>query len=477
MKVSTEKLPESQILMTIEIEPERLDQARHKAVRKLAPKARVPGFRPGKAPENMVRQYFGEERVLDEALDIVVPDAYREALESDESIYPVARPRLVVETTEPLVVKATIPVRPTIELGDYQSLRVEIAPIEVSEERVEETLTLLRRRVATLEPVERPIAWGDVVRMEVEGKVGDVDVLVNKQEAEVRLEEDRDVLFPGFEEEILGHGKGETVEFDLDVPENITDERFSGKKVRFVATIQEIKEEVLPELDDEFVKQVGEGFETVDALRERIRADIEKAEGEQREQGWHDELLGKLVGQATIEYPPVMVDAEIDRLLHDQGVHPEREEDMARYLAMIGKSAEELKEEMKPVAEERLRRSLVLAQVSIAENIEVEAREVAAEIDRMIASAGAQGQQLRQLFQSEGGIDTVQRNLMTRKTLSRLVEIATEGAYGRPPDVEEPTPAPAEDAEDGESAEDAEAAEEPTAEAPPAEEAERAKEE
>ena len=119
MKVSTERIPEAQIVMTIEVEAERLDKARDKAIRKLSPKAKLPGFRPGKAPANMVRQYFGEERILDEALDLLVPDVYKEAVEADDSIEPIARPRLVVETTDPLVVKATIPVRPTVTLGDY----------------------------------------------------------------------------------------------------------------------------------------------------------------------------------------------------------------------------------------------------------------------------------------------------------------------------------------------------------------------
>src|SRR5437899_11879279 len=117
-------MPESQVLMTIEVEQERLDDARGKALRKLAPRAKVPGFRPGKAPESMIRRYFGEERILDEALDSLLPSVYREAVEADQSIDPIARPRLVIETTEPLVVKATIPVRPTVELGDYHSVRV-----------------------------------------------------------------------------------------------------------------------------------------------------------------------------------------------------------------------------------------------------------------------------------------------------------------------------------------------------------------
>ena len=171
MKVSTEKIPDAQILMTIEVDDARLDEARTKAVKKLSPKAKVPGFRPGKAPPHMVRQYFGEERILDEALDALVPVLYREAVEADESIVPIARPQLVVETTEPLVVKATIPVRPTIELGDYTSVRVTTEAVDVEESRVDETLLALRRRAATLEPTERGITWRDVVRIDVEGTV------------------------------------------------------------------------------------------------------------------------------------------------------------------------------------------------------------------------------------------------------------------------------------------------------------------
>ncbi|HXK34133.1 MAG TPA: hypothetical protein VNM91_08995, partial [Dehalococcoidia bacterium] len=156
----------------------------------------------------------------------------------------------------------------------------------------------------------------------------------------------------------------------------------------------------------------------------------------------------KLIEQATIEFPPVMVESEIDRMLHDQGVHPEHEEDMARYLSMIGRTAEELHEELKPIAEARIRRSLVLAQAAIAEGIEVSEAEVDAELERMVAGAGPQGEQLRQVFGSETGRDTMRRNILTRKTLSRLVEIATEGKFGgqqAQPEApaEAPPPAPA----------------------------------
>jgi trigger factor len=437
LKVSTEKIPESQVLMTIEVEPERLDAAREKALRKLAPKAKVPGFRPGKAPKNMVLNYFGEERVLDEALDVLVPDIYREALEADESIDAIARPRLVVETTDPLVVKATIPVRPTVELGDYLSVRVAIEPVAVDESRVDETVQVLRKRASTLEPIERAITWQDVIRIDVLGSV-EGEKMVDQKDIEIQLSEDRDVLFAGFEEALLGHKKGDAVEFTLTVPEEIKSEKFAGKQCDFVVNIAETKEEILPELDEAFVKAVGEGFESLDALRVRIREDIEKAEEQQRDNRYHDQILTKLVELATIEFPPVMLDVEIDRIIRDQAQQIGAGENLEGYLSAIGKTAEEAREELRPVADTRLRRSLVLSQLTGAENIEVADEEIEAEIEKMTESAGQQSAQLRQLFDSENGRDTIRRNLMTRKTLDRLVEIATQdgGAVAdKPADV------------------------------------------
>ncbi|HET6615095.1 MAG TPA: trigger factor, partial [Dehalococcoidia bacterium] len=241
MKISTEKIPEAQIVMTIEVESERLDKAREKAVRKLSPKAKVPGFRPGKAPAAMVRRYFGEERILDEALDDLVPDVYREAMEQEQEIVPIARPRLVVETTEPLVVKATIPVRPTVELGDYQSVRVATEEVSVEESRVDDTLVALQRRAATLEPVEREIGWRDIVRLDVQATV-DGETLIEQQEAEIQLVEGHDVLFDGFEEQLLGKKKDDEFDFDLATPDTLQDPKFAGKQAQFRVKILDTKE-------------------------------------------------------------------------------------------------------------------------------------------------------------------------------------------------------------------------------------------
>ena len=424
MKVSTEKIPESQIRMTIEVEPERLEAARAKALRKLAPRAKVPGFRPGKAPEAMLRRYLGEERILDEALDALVPVLYREAVQADESIIPIARPRLEIETMEPLVVTATIPVRPTVELGDYHAIRVETEPITVDEPRVDETLEALRKRAATLEPADRELRWGDVVSMDVLGEV-EGEKLVDQQDVEVQLQEDRDVLFPGFEEELLGHRKAEEVSFELAVPESVRDEKFKGKQCRFTVNIKEIKEEVLPALDDEFAKLAGDGYESLDALRDRIRTDIREYEEQQQKARQQEQIVDQLVEASKVEFPPVMLDAEVDRMVHDQAGHVEEGRGLEAYLAAIGKTEDQVREDFRPVADTRLRRSLVLTEVSEAEKIDVTDEEVDAEVERLSASAGAQAEQLRQLFGGEEARRTIRRNLLTRKTLDRLTEIGT----------------------------------------------------
>jgi len=443
VKVSTEKIPESQVVMTIEVESERLDAARDKALRKLAPRAKVPGFRPGKAPDAMLRRYLGEERILDEALDALVPVVYREAVEADESIDPIARPRLVIETTEPLVVKATIPVRPTIELGDYTAVRVEPQTVEVDEERVEQTLQTLRERSATLEPSEHEIRWNDVVTFDLQSSVGEKK-FIDQQDVQVQLTEERDVLFPGFEEELIGHAKGETVEFELPVPEEVKSEEIAGKQAHFTVAIKETKEEVLPALDDEFAKLVGDGYDTVDALRERIRADIRRYEEDQRDHRYQDEALTKLTEQATIEYPPVMLEGEVDRMVHDQAGHIEEGRGLEAYLAALGKTEEQVREEFRPIADARLRRSLILTEVSDAEKIDVTPQDVEDEIDRMCAAAGAQASRMRELFSREEGRESIRRNLLTRKTLDRLVEIATQDLA--PEARRTPAPVPAADA-------------------------------
>ena len=433
MKVSTKRIPESQIVLQIEVDDARLEKAMESAYRRLAAKTRIPGFRPGKVPRAVLERHLGEETILYEAIDHLLPDAYREALEQEE-IDPIDQAAYELVTERPLVAKFTVPVRPSVDLGDYASLRVPREPVAVEPERVQEGLEALRHRYATLEPVTRPIAWNDIVRADIHGAV-DGTVIAQEDDAEFQLLEGRAVSLPGFADALIDHEKGDEFEFEVTVPEDATEERLRGQQASYRVRIKEVKQQILPELDDEFAREVGEGFPDLQALRSRIQEDLRRAFEEEEEHRYHDRILEALVERTQLEYPPVLVKRETERMLRQQagesrapGGQPgagTRSGDLERYLEQLGKSEEEVRAELRPLAETRVRRSLVLSQVQEAEDIQVTDAEVEAEIDRLTSGTGEQADEVRRLFSSNGAKESLRNSLVTRKTLERLAQIAS----------------------------------------------------
>jgi trigger factor len=430
VRVSAQKLPDSQVVLEIEVEPERVEKALDRAYRQLVTRTRVPGFRPGKAPRAMLERYLGRDALMRQALDRLVPEVYQEAARQ-EDVEPIDLAELEVVTTEPLVVKATVPVRPTIDLGDYHQVRVPREPVEVPQERVEQALEDLRRRYAVLEPVERPVQWGDVLRADVAGTVGDVTI-VDQKDVEFQVREGQTVSLPGFAERLLGLAKGVETEVEVPVPADFADNRVAGGTAHYRVLIHEIKEEKLPALDDSFARQVGEGFSSLSALRERIESDIRQFEEEAALHRYHDQVLAALEERATLEFPPVLIEREVERLLRDERVtsgggagRAPAERDVERYLKAQGKSEEELQQELRPLAVERVRRSLILTQVAEAENIDVSDAEVDQEVERLVSSAGPRAEEVRRLFVGDDGRDALRRRLLARRTLDRLVDIAS----------------------------------------------------
>ena len=437
MKVSTEQMPESQVALQIEVDDDRLGKAMESAFRRLAGKTRIPGFRRGKAPRDVLERHLGEHAVLHEAIDRLLPQVYQEALEQEE-LEPVDRADFELVTEQPLVVKFTVPVRPSLDLGDYHALRVPREPVVVEPERLEEGLESLRHRYATLEPVARPTEWGDIIRADVHGEVNGT-VILHEDDTEFQLVEGRTISLPGFAEALIGREKGAEFEFELPVPEDAPNKDLHGHQAHYRVRIQEVKQEKLAELDDEFARQVGEGFADLAALRTRVEEDLRQALEQEAEHRYHDQILEALVERAQIEYPPVLVEHETERLFREQtggaaGRDTDRHgaaqrEELERYLQQAGKSEEELRAELQPMAENRVRQSLVLSQVVEAENIEVTNDEAEAEISRMTAGAGSQGEEMRRFLSSDSAKESLRRSLVTKKTLERLVQIAsTDGA-------------------------------------------------
>jgi trigger factor len=209
-------------------------------------------------------------------------------------------------------------------------------------------------------------------------------------------------------------------------PEDFEDGRTAGKDITYHVVVEDVKEEKLAELGDEFAREVGEGFETLDALKDRLRSDILSVEEDTAAHQYHNQVIDALLAQSTVEYPAVMLDREIDRILEEQAnLDPRDPRAQELYLARLGKSEEEVRNEVREAAESRLKRSLVLTRFAEAENISVTHEEIDAEIDKMAASAGEQEDAIRRVFGTQNGHATIERTLLTRRTLERLAELAS----------------------------------------------------
>jgi trigger factor len=434
VKVTSESLPERQVKLQIEIDPDKHAEAMEQAYKRLAPKVQIKGFRPGKAPRPLIEKQLGQHRILDEAMDILIPDAYNEAIK-EQDLSPVASPAVELVSHEPLVFTATVPLPPEVELGDYQStLRLPKDKAEVTDDQVERELEELRHRYGTVEPVDRPIQDGDLVRGSLHVSVDDL-TLYAAEEIEFHVEEDYLVSMPGLHGALLGVSKGETMEKVIEAPAEFPDERIAGQAVLYRVAVKEVKEEKLAELDDAFAKTVGESFETLDALRKQLRENLERNEEDSIRRQYESAVIDALVEKADISFPPVMLEHEIDHMLQEQSnIDPRDPQAQAIYLSRMGLDEEEVRGSIRPDAEKRLRRSIVISKFAEAENITVEETDVDAEIERMVGSvADEQADMIRNLFSSEDARTTMRRSLLTRKTLDRLMEIA-----GQP---EEATPA------------------------------------
>ncbi len=422
--------------MQIEVDPDLVEKHMEKAVTRISKQVKIPGFRPGKATRRVIEQRFGNAAILQEALEELVPEVYNQALES-EQIDAIDQPEFDLESTEPLVVKAIVPVRPEVDLGDYQALRVPREEVSVSQEHVDEAIEAIRRQFAVLEPVERAVEWNDHVRADVKVQVQDHADEHEEEDAEFPVREGQVVSLPGFVDRLVGLEVGEhTIEFDLD--EEIPSEELAGKHVTYVVNLKEVKREILPDLDDEFVASLDEeGVETVDQLLERIQSDLTKQFERQTQETYHNEVIDLLIARADLDYPDVLVNREVEREIDRQSNHASHTpEGLQNWLNAIGKTEDEVRDELREQADITVKRALVLGELIDAEKIEVTPEDIDAEIDSLVGQMGVPGQAgmnmdaIRNLFDTPDGRASIQNQLMTRKAVERIAEIAAQAEDG-----------------------------------------------
>ena len=424
MKVTNEKIENSQAFLSIEMEPAEVEESLEESYHRLLKKTDVPGFRRGRAPRVILERYLGRESLLEDALDNLLPKACKKAIE-EQKLEAIASPSIEIAQTDPVIFKAIVPLRPTIKLGDYHQIQVTPQPVEVSEGDVSAIIERLRHQHATWEPVERPVGFNDLVVLDIQSSVEDKS-FINRKGAQYQVVQNYPFPVPGFAEQLLGMGRDEGKEFRLQLPPDYPKGELAGKEAWFKVRVVEIKQERLPELNDGFAKEVDPDIETLGSLRERIYGNLRLRADEKARLDFEERVVDAVADVTRVEFPPVLVETEIDRLLSQrlqrwQAAGGGLEE----YFRSINKTEEELRKELRPLATKRTICSLVLGEVAKAEKIEVSDSEIDAEIKDMTKDTDeAKKDELKGLLNTPQSRDSIKQTLMTRKTVQRLVEIA-----------------------------------------------------
>ena len=404
-----------------------------KVIRKVSQQVRIPGFRPGKAPRAIVEHTVGQPMLLQEAIEDLLPTVYNEALES-ESIDAIGQPEIELKSTEPLVVQATVPVRPTIEIGAYEALRVPRDEVSAGETETDEALTDLRRRYATLEPVDRAVEWNDTVRIDMSVSIeGQAEPHV-EEGAEFAVTEGGIVSLPGFLDLLIGLERGGPHEFSFDLPEDYPAEELAGKTAGYSVQLLEVKQEVLPELDDEFARSLDEeGIGNLEDLQARVSEGVQAQIEAVADMSYREEVVDLLLATAELDYPEVLVEREIDRLVDEQSQHAAHErEDFERWLEAIGRTEDEVRDALREQADLIVRRGLVLAEFASREEIAATDEELNERVDELVeqASGGTtdldRRVQVRAMFDTEQMRASMGERLVTERALERLIEIASQ---------------------------------------------------
>ncbi len=423
MKVTNEKTENSQVFLTIEMEPAEVEESLEKSYHRLVRKANIPGFRKGKAPRGVLEQYIGKESLLEDALNNLIPQAYESAIK-EQQIEAIARPSIEIAQTDPVVFKATVPLKPTIQLGNHHDIQVTPEPVELTEDSVNAVIEKLRHQQATWEPVERPVDFDDLVVLDIESNI-EGEPFINQKGVQYQVRRDFSSPVPGFAEQLPGMKRDEDKEFRLQIPSDYPRSELAGKEPWFKVRVTEIKQERLPELNDELAKQISPDFETLDILREGVSTDLRQQAEEKAKIDFEEKVVQEVVDLAQVEFPPILVEMEIDRLINEQarrlqmGGHR-----LEEYLSRLNKTEAELREELQPVATKRVTSSLVLGKIAEEEKIEVSDSEIDTEIEEMLKNVAENKDKLRESLNTPQSRESVKQLLFSRKTVQCLVEIA-----------------------------------------------------
>lgn len=439
LKVDAHTLDDHQVKLKVEIDSATFDNAKHRAARKLARRTKIPGFRPGKAPYQIIVRHLGEGPIVEEAIEITVEDIYPKVIE-EANIEPYGPGKLEdIPELDPPTFEFIVPLRATVDLGDYRSVRVPYEPPQVTDEDVEDVVNNLLNQQALIEPVDRPAEEGDIVNIHLSGKRKDLTEDEDPNLLEDRplpvliepesLEDSDEWPFPGFSRKLVGKITGDEVKTTYTYTEDSPFETLREATVEYKAIIEDVRSRTLPEANAEFAQTVGD-YESMDELLTTIRQNLEYQAQEQYDEEYDNTVLEQIVESSTVKYPPQMLENEINNVigqlesrLATQGL------DIDLYLKTQDIDMDGLREESLPVAESRIKKSLVLLEISDNEDIQVDPDELQNETERTLneASRVLDKKDMRKLTTRDATsnlVGNIMMDMVINKTQERLKAIA-----------------------------------------------------
>mgnify|MGYP001370505762 CR=1 FL=1 len=423
MKTDIKKLPQSEVVITVELSPEELKPFLEKAAAQISQQVKIDGFRPGKAPYDMVVKKVGEAAILEEALDSIVSKTYYQAI-VDNQLTTIGQPKIEVEKLAPgnaLIYKATAPVLPSVELGDWKKIKLARKKIEIKSEQVDKVIADIKKLRSKEKIVERPAKTGD--RLEIDFDVLRDNVAIeNGKQAKYPITIGEGRFIPGFEEQLIGLKAGDTKEFELVFPEKYYQKDLAGQKATFQVKCNAVYEVELPEIDDEFAKTVSGGqYKTAAELTSGIKDNLGEEEKNKEEQRLEVQLLDQLVQLSKFdELPEILLVTETERMIHEiehtiagQGVSLED------YLKSLNKTLDQIKQEFRPQAEQRVKSAILAREIFQSQKLSVEEKDIDQEIDELLKRYPANPEAKKQ-FMAESYREYLRNMLGNRKVIEFL---------------------------------------------------------
>jgi trigger factor len=423
LKVTNEKTENRQAYLKIEVEPPEVETATEKAYHRLVKRVNVPGFRRGNAPRAIFERHFGKHELFHEMLDDLVPDVYKKALK-EQNLEPVAEPQLYLESEEPVILKVIVPLKPVVNLGDYKTIDLKPNPIEVTDAMIDSVVEQLRHQHATWEATERPVELNDLVTLDVESTMKG-EPFVNQKGVQYPVTAGTLSPAPGFAEQLVGMKKGDEKEFKIQYPADYPTKEVQGNEAVFKVKMIEIKQEKLPEVNDEFAKQLGSEITDINSMRQKISDDLKKRVEDRCKRDFEDKVIEAATAMSQVEYPPVLVDMEVERSLERSLRYIQNSgQNIDEYLKSINKTLDQLREELRPSSTKRVAESLVVGKIAETEKIKVDHDEIHTEIEEMVNTSTGDKEELRKVLETQRNPESIEDTLVARKTIQRLTEIA-----------------------------------------------------